>query len=159
MKTEAAEVLLKRSQPFLFCRAILRRKTPKAMGENHSTAIAMLFMPRALLSACATQGHHTMALSTPLFREQYTARKYKEPFKISATESRKDRIKRRQFSTACVIIITFNLQGNSVVLNTRVCLFQLLALGERLATPACHHIDSCAVICALISSKWPRRAL
>lgn len=53
-------------------------------------AIAELFMAQALLSTCATQGHHTMALSTPLFREQYTARKHREHFKISATEYRKD---------------------------------------------------------------------
>lgn len=109
---------------------------------------------RRVLPKVTTQWH-----CPHLCSENNTLLVNKVHFKISATESRKDWIKLRRFSTACVLIITLNLQGNSVVLNTRVCLFQLQTLGERWATPACHHIDSCAVICALISSKWPRRAL
>lgn len=37
------------------------------------------------------------------------------------------------------------------------CLFQLQTLGE--STPGCDNMDSQAVICALISAKWPRRVL
>lgn len=40
-------------------------------GKKDLASSAELFMPWAVVSACVTQGHHTMALSTPQFREQY----------------------------------------------------------------------------------------